>query len=237
MNHISDRQTVNLIRKHIQRAAEMVFPPKCIFCGCLLDAGLRFHICSSCYAKIPFASDYILKSGKKRSGGCDYTIYACSYTGIIKESLIRFKFFDKPGYYRAFARLLLDRLSAIEGDGKPDIITSVPLHTERQRVRGYNQAALLAGEIGRESGIKVDCNLLIRVRNTEVQSLLTGKTRENNILDAFRVTGAEKVRGRTVLLVDDVLTTGSTVDECSRVLKEAGASKVIAAVIAAGRKY
>lgn len=237
LNRFADKPTVYTIANYIEKAVEMVFPPKCIFCGCLLETGLKLHICGKCHAEIPFARECILRPGKKRSGGCDHAIYVCSYSGIIKESLIRFKFFNKPVYYRTFARLLAERLSEAGDDCKADIIASVPLYKERQLLRGYNQAALLAEELGRETGVRVGRNLLSRVRNTEVQSLLTGKTRENNILNAFKVNDNANVKGKAILLVDDVLTTGSTVDECSRVLKEAGASKVIAAVIAAGRKY
>lgn len=232
-----DKSPASAVRSCLERIIEMVFPPKCIFCGCVLEPGRKLQICTDCYRKVPFYSGELVRSGRQRGGGCDCAVCICRYTGIIRDSLIRFKFYSKPGYYRTFARMLSERLREIGDVNSFDLIVSVPLHKERQRARGYNQASLIAAELSRETGIPKNTSLLSRVRSTGVQSLLTGSEREKNVKGAFKVSDASKIRGRRILLIDDVLTTGSTVDECSRVLKEAGALTVIAAVVATGRKY
>lgn len=225
------------LRSRMEKGLEILFPPKCIFCGCVLETGRKLHICRSCYNKIPFASGDVIRSGRQQDGGCDCAVCIFRYTGIVKDALIRFKFFDKPGYYRTFARMLSGKLSETMGLKSFDFIVSVPLHKERQRSRGYNQAQLIAGELSRETGIPEYQYLLLREKNTKVQSLLPGREREQNVRGAFKINNGSRVKGKTVLLVDDVLTTGSTVDECSRALKEAGAISVVAAVLATGKKY
>lgn len=116
------------------------------------------------------------------------------------------------------------------------MIVSVPLHPKREQSRGYNQSYLIARELGRELGIKNEPRLLARVKNTHSQSLLKRDERLENIKDAFRITDTSRVEGKAIFLVDDILTTGATLNECSRVLKGAGAKKIVAAVIASGRR-
>jgi ComF family protein len=122
-------------------------------------------------------------------------------------------------------------------DYKFDIIISVPLHKQKQRSRGYNQSYLISRILSREIGVMEGSYLLSRVKNTKSQSTLSKKERISNIENAFKVLRPCEIDGRRVLLVDDVLTTGCTLDECSKVLKAAGAIEVVAAVIASGRKY
>lgn len=119
---------------------------------------------------------------------------------------------------------------------KFDIIISVPLYKEKERVRGYNQSQLISRILSRETGIAENSGLLLKVRDTGRQSLLNRKERSLNIKDAFQLTNKDRVKGKTVLLVDDILTTGYTVNECSRILKEAGAKWVTAAVVASGKR-
>lgn len=113
-----------------------------------------------------------------------------------------------------------------------DSIIPVPLHKRRLRWRGFNQALMLAREISEITGIWVDPNTLIRVRYTRPQTRLPFKERSENVKGAFEVARETFVRDRSVLLVDDVATTGSTLTECARVLKKAGARRVEALTIA-----
>jgi ComF family protein len=108
----------------------------------------------------------------------------------------------------------------------PDLIVPVPLHPERLRQRGFNQAQLLAGIFFPERRQKLHLSLIQRLRATPPQTGLTGEMRRRNMKGAFGVTAPEQVAGRTVLLIDDVLTTGATVEECARVLQRAGAGDV-----------
>lgn len=216
----------------------ILFPPRCIFCGGLLEPGNVLQICSECYLKIPFAAEKIVRTGASEPhSGCDGTICVCEYSGIVRESLIRFKFYSKPGYYRTFARLISDRMTRLAGVGKFDMVVSVPLHKQREFSRGYNQAYLISKALGRDLILPERSYLLKRHKNTDTQSLLKRSERRRNVTDAFYVAVPDEVKGRSILLVDDIMTTGFTLDECARMLKEAGAVSVIAAVVASGRKF
>jgi len=183
-------------------------------------------------------TDYLSAGGESiLEEYCDSIICLCEYTGIIRESLKRYKFYNKPGYYRVFGKLLAEKIKKVTDFQKFDIIISVPLHRNRERIRGYNQSLLISRVVGRELGIQECSWLLEKVKDTPSQSLLNRQKRESNIKDAFRVTFSDRVRDKSILLIDDILTTGNTVNECSRVLKQCGARHVTAAVIASGRKY
>lgn len=217
--------------------ADMIFPPRCVFCNALMEPGAELHICGTCHKDIPFTgADPVRLPGLSASNGCDAAVSVCRYTGIVKNSLIRYKFCNKPGYYRAFSKLMTAHILKVTNSIKFDIIISVPLHKSRESQRGYNQALLISRAFSRETGIKECSGLLVRTRNTGAQSLLDRKRRLVNVKDAFSVTHPEKVKGKSVLLIDDVLTTGTTVNECGKILKEAGAKTVMAAVIATGQK-
>lgn len=216
----------------------LFFPPRCIFCSTILEFDKTIEICDSCYEKIPFSGPGYLPSNKEDKISCNGIICACSYKGIVKEALKRYKFKGKASYCRAFAKLLTDKVKKEAGNKKFDIIVSVPLHRKKERLRGYNQSELISRLLSRQTGIKNYPNILSRVRDTSGQSLISSKKdRYENIKNAFSVTDSKIVEGKSVILVDDIVTTGFTISECARVLMEAGASEVIAVVIASGRSF
>lgn len=216
----------------------LIFPPKCIFCGEILSASVKINICGSCFNKIPFMKEnYLRRSNEPHAGeSCDAIVCVCEYSGIIKEAIRRYKFSNKSSYYRVFGKLLSDKVKKMTNFWKFDIIISVPLHKDRESFRGYNQSYLISKILSKGLGIEESSYLLKRMVRTDTQSLLSRNERIFNVRGAFKVADPGKVKGKTILLVDDILTTGSTINECSRVLKENGASCVVAAVIASGRK-
>ena len=217
-----------------------IFPPRCIFCGTLLSPSVNLEVCGSCYEKIPFLSDDAsgVFNQTLLNSCCDDIICVCEYSGIIKESLKRFKFYNKASYHRTFARLLADKVKKMTKSRNFDIIVSVPLYKDKERARGYNQARLISKLLSRYTGMKEHSQLLSRVRDTGSQSLIHARDqRYKNIKDAFKVNDIDGVKGKSLIIVDDILTTGFTIGECSRVLKEAGAREIVAAVIASGRKF
>ena len=214
----------------------LIFPPKCIFCRKLLDVTAEMEICNDCFRQIHLFSEN--SRVKNTSSFCDEIVCVSEYSGIIKEALKRYKFNGKPSYCRAFSKLLIKKVKIMTNCRKFDIIVSVPLHKSRETVRGYNQALLISKIVSKATGIREESGVLKRVRETSAQSLISSRHgRLNNIKDAFKVTQPHKLAGKSIILIDDILTTGHTVDECSRALKEAGALWVTAAVIASGRKY
>ena len=151
----------------------------------------------------------------------------------MKDMILLFK-------YRGFEVLGLDlgdflcRSLAAEDDlwlGL-DAVIPVPLHRKKLKTRGFNQAEVLAARIARTRKIELLNRRLIKIRNTPPQTTLEGRERDQNVRGAYRVRRAGNLKGRTVLLVDDVYTTGSTIRECSRMLKQAGVTEVRAVTLA-----
>lgn len=220
-----------------EKLAGILLPPKCIFCAELLEPGTVLQICGDCYSKIPFAEEAVVRTGAGESHtGCDGAICVCDYSGIVRESLIRFKFYSKPGYYRTYGKLMAERIRKLTDINGFDMLVSVPLHQQRQYTRGYNQAFLISRALSRELKLPERSDLLKRLKDTDTQSLLDRNDRRRNVTDAFAVTAPDELEAKTVLLVDDILTTGFTMDECARTLKNAGARVVIGTAVATGRK-
>ncbi len=219
----------------ISYVLKFLFPEKCIFCAQMLNYKENRAVCSECYSKIQFLPDIVYQMG--REVYFDEVVCVSSYSGIVKDAIKRFKFEKKPWYYRAFGRLMAEKIKKVTSVSNFDIIISVPLHKSKYAVRGYNQAYLLSSFLSRELGIKEKSNIISRVKNTKVQSLLSKDERSLNIKHAFKVLRPNEVYGKRVLIIDDVLTTGGTLSECSRVLKESGAVKVTVAVIASGKNF
>lgn len=217
----------------------LVFPPKCIFCGKLLDLKASLLICSICYKKIEFFHENKAEQANRNKitdRWCDEMVYACKYNGIIKYSIIKYKFFNKAHHFNTYAAFLENRLRNLPGIRETDMIISVPIHRKRMKIRGYNQSYLISRELSKKMKIPERSELLVRIKHADNQSHIAGNMRFSNIRGVFKVTDPDAVKGKRILLIDDVLTTGSTVNECARVLKEAGAEHVIAAAVASGRR-
>lgn len=144
-----------------------------------------------------------------------------------------FKYHRMIGLHELFATLLLDYFSshAITFP-KESLMVPIPLHTQRERIRGFNQSALVARKISQALGISYGMDILVRARNTKPQISLRRSERLQNIQGAFVVRNPELVRGKRIILFDDVATSGATIEEAAKTLKSAGAKKVWAVTIA-----
>ncbi len=208
---------------------DIFFPPKCCMCRLLLDNHSDL-ICPNCRKQLPYT-----KNGGKSKGNfftaCVSPLY---YEGDVREALLRYKFQRATGYAEPFGKLLAECIEEYI-DSEVDIISWVPLSKKRYRERGYDQAKLLAQVVSREVGIPCVA-VLKKVRNTKPQSRTgSGEKRRANISGAYTVIDVNAVKGKRILLIDDIVTTGSTFSECARTLGMAGADKVYCA--AAARKH
>ncbi len=167
---------------------------------------------------------------------CDGIVCVGRYTDSLKNSLKRFKFSDKSSYYRAFGKLLALKVQNTLKPEEIDLILPVPLHRSRKKQRGYNQAGLIADCVARTLNIPVKTSILTKTSESQSQSALGRKERLFNLEGAFDITVPEAVFNKNILLIDDIITTGSTVNQCSKVLKQAGAARVMAGVVATTRK-
>ena len=208
---------------------ELLFPPKCVLCRKLLKSG-EIDLCRECRADAP---EY---AGKKINiRFLDSFAAVWYYEGNVRRSLLRFKFYNARSYGVSYGRILAMRLQREYHDGF-DMLTWVPVSRLRKLRRGYDQVELLAKAVGRELGLS-PVPTLKKIRNNRPQSRLKDPAaRRANVLGAYRLLEGAAVKGKRVLLLDDILTTGATAGECARVLLSAGAKEVHCAAVAAARK-
>lgn len=211
---------------------DLLFPPRCVFCRRLLHRGEE-GICPRCQQELPWALGAEAEQTGEFFSLCASPLW---YQDQVRASFHRYKFKGVRGYSRTYGRLVAqcvqDHLT-----GRYDLITWVPLSRARLRQRGYDQAMLLASAAALALD-DVAAETLCKVRDTEAQSGL-GKndaSRRANVLSAYQVTDPALVEGRRVLLIDDIVTTGSTLSECARVLRTAGATDVVCAALARSRR-
>ena len=209
---------------------DLLFPPKCVFCGKLLSRG-ELGFCGRCQKELPW-----LEGAAAERTGEFFELCASplAYRDLVRDSIRRYKFKGRQGYHKTYGRLVAqcvhDHLA-----GKYDLITWVPLSDRRRKERGYDQAFLLASAAALELG-DVAVETLRKGRNTQAQSGLSDDAaRRANVLGAYTIVDPELVEGKRVLLIDDVVTTGSTFSECARVLRSAGAAGVVCATLARAR--
>ena len=205
----------------------LLFPPKCPFCGKVQDA---VGICTNCEKELPRVPD--AEAVRKGPDGvcCAGAVW---YEGTVRDALLRFKF---EGAAEAAEPLgeLLARCAAEQFGGEFDTVTWVPVSRKRLRSRGYDQAERLAGAACRLWETD-PVRLLEKVMDNPPQSgLHEAAARRANVLGVYDAVG--EIEGKRILLVDDICTTGSTLAECVRVLEEAGAASVVCAVVAFTRQ-
>ena len=208
---------------------DLFYPSRCVFCRRFLPPGPP-RICPACNAKLPRAED-----GRRRKGDFfSECISALYYEGDVREAIHRYKFGGVQAYAPVFGELTAAVIYE-QLEGEYDILSWVPLDPGRKRSRGYDQAELIARDVGRRLQ-KEPAAVLKKKRGVTPQSK-TGKpeARKANIAGAYQVTDRSLVEGKRILLIDDIVTTGSTLSECAKTLLLAGAEEVRCATLASTR--
>lgn len=207
----------------------LLFPPKCVLCGKLLE-GEETDLCRTCRVESPWHAKNNLKFPFLDSWAAVWY-----YEGYIRKSLHRFKFNRARHYAPAYGRLLAMKLLTEYPEGF-DVLTWVPVSKVRKFTRGYDQVELLADAVGRELGM-IPMRTLRKRRNNRAQSSITGQAqRRANVLGVYRILDPDLVRGKRVLLLDDIITTGATAGEAARVLLTTGAKEVHCGCVAVANK-
>lgn len=191
----------------------------CFLCGRLMKKEISQELCPHCQEERP-------PFRLARAVG--------PYRGLLKDIILEFKYKGRRSLYQPLGYLLAQAIAAEPLFGKPQVVIPVPLARERLRQRAFNQAELLAREVGRLLGLKVVDHVLLKERDTIPQAGLNRKERWLNLRDSFTLGTTSIVDGQDVLLVDDVLTTGATAAACTIVLLQAGARSVSVATLATG---
>ncbi|WP_242835586.1 ComF family protein [Ruminiclostridium josui] len=200
---------------------------------------MPIYICEKCVGEIDYYKNSILSLNLpvEIQNYCDGILCVGRYSDSLKEALRRFKFSNKPSYYRAFGKLLALKIESTGQKANFDMIVPVPLYKSRHKQRGYNQAELMAEQISKTLKVPCEKNLLIKTSPTKSQSALKRTDRLLNLEDAFMVVSDGVAANKNILLIDDIVTTGSTLNQCCKALKQAGAKRIIAGVIATTRNY
>lgn len=153
-------------------------------------------------------------------------MYFFKYDGIIRKTIIDYKFNDKSYIYKTYTNFFLKNEKFCEIIKKYDIIIPVPISSKRSKQRGYNQSLLIAKELAKKTNIKLENKCLIKSKNIIEQSKLNKEERKQNIIGVYKLKNEQKIKNQKILIVDDIYTTGSTVNECCKTLLKAKPSKI-----------
>lgn len=218
------------------RILSFIFPIRCPFCGKPLPQGIGF--CEACNSKLShITGEFCPKCGRKYTYcNCSDKIYAFErcvepfyYEGLVKKALLKFKFYGHQGGAKVFASYAAESVRRAYKNIKFDFVTSVPLSKAEIKKRGFNQSELLGRALAKELKLPYR-ETLLKPRDLPPQHSLSAQQRWINIDGAF--TSHQKLNGKLILLVDDIITTGATLNECSKVLRSAGTKYVFCATIA-----
>lgn len=229
-----------VVHSFLSACQELVFPSSCLACERRLPLRQLPLFCDDCGSRIPFVhSPRCPCCGLPHTGGGDRLCGVCLtrpyafslaraavlYQPPVASLISTLKFNGQMTCLSTLARLAVTSPGFRELSD-PDLILPVPLHAKRLRQRGFNQSLVLARFCFPGSKRKIDAATLIKIRSTIPQTQLSGTERRRNISGSFSVKQPEKVKNKKILLIDDVFTTGSTVNECARILHRAGAGQV-----------
>ncbi len=231
-----------------EASGRLVYPPHCVVCGRPTQEDEDRYLCRDCIGTIRFVNGPTCRkcghelgpytAAGTRCANCrnmplrfDRAVAAAHHAGAARHMVLAFKFAAQKYHAFPLSKLLAACLNDTDIPEKAQLIVPVPLHRSRLRSRGFDQSELLARELGDRLGLPVSTKILRRIVNTPPQTRATSRAgRRANVKGAFRVRRfAALIRGKSLLLVDDVLTTGATTSECAGVLKRAGAKRVYVA--------
>ena len=208
------------------RLLALLFPPRCVLCRRFLPKD-QTDFCHHCREHAP-------EFGKSKTQLSFLAVWTAVwyYKDTVRDSILRYKFSGRRSYAPAYGRVLAMKLRK-EGLDDFDLLTWVPIAPLRRLRRGYDQVELLAGEVACNLGVQ-STKTLRKIRNTPPQSGIANVShRRANVVGAYKPVQPDVIRGKRILLLDDVITTGATASECARTLLTAGAKEVVCAALAA----
>ena len=236
----------------VETLLDFVYPRNiyCLLCGEAIEKTEPYSLCSACRGQIRFiTSRFCEKCGKPLESmylptKCPDCIqsthyftkgFSCvEYDDNIKKLVYDLKYHNKRYLAYHMAEMMTERFMKM-GWGKPDLIVPIPLHRKKERDRGFNQSALIARYIGAFLGIPVECKGVLRMKETEIQNKLNREERKENLKNAFKIIENNKFSNKKVMILDDIYTTGSTIDACAKELCKAKPREINCMTFATGR--
>lgn len=198
----------------INSALDYFFPPICGMCGEINEN----YICNNCYENIKKIKKCVINEYNNRN--FSKHLYIFKYEGIIRNKIIEYKFEDKGYLYKMFAKIILCDKKTCNFIKKYDVIIPVPISKKRKKKRGYNQSELVANELAQKLNQDIWTDIIIKKKDNKPQSELNKLERIKNVEDIYEINKPIEVKNKKVLLLDDIYTTGSTVNEIARKLKQ-----------------
>lgn len=203
-----------------EKIINLIYPKVCGICGEIASD----DICNKCKVEI---------KGWKRNKKHIYLtknftthMYLFDYHEAIRQKILEFKFKEKTYLYESFVKIIINDKKICGFLKSYDIIIPVPISKRRKSLRGYNQSEMISKKVAKKVQIEYRDDILYKIKDTLPQSLLDKERRRENIKDAYYIKNKEAVKNKRIVLLDDIYTTGNTVNECSKVLKEAGAKEI-----------
>ena len=210
----------------LNKIIDYVYPNVCGFCNKIIS---KEYTCKTCQEKLKYMYEAEQQFISVRNN-FDILICAYKYKGFVRTRILEYKFKNKKYLYASLSERLIKLL--LKYAYEIDFVVPVPIHRKRNFQRGYNQSLLIAKFIALKLNLKLDNNIIKKIVNNKPQSLISVNKKAQNVQNVYKIKNANRIIGKTILLIDDIYTTGATVNECSKVLKEYGVKKIIVATIA-----
>lgn len=200
----------------------LIYPPICGICGKINPN----FLCNKCEIQLRKQAKFEIKKNQNTNYYFQEHLYIFEYQGMIRKIILNYKFKDKSYLYQTIVNFLLKNKKFFQILKSYDTIIPVPISKKRRKERGYNQSELIAREIAKRTGLDYQNRCLIKTKNIIEQSKLNKEERQKNIQGVYELRQLQKLQDKKILLIDDIYTTGSTVNECSKILMEANPKKV-----------
>ena len=225
---------MNKIFRIQEKISNLLYPPICGICEKINKDGL----CPKCNLELKKQSEVSIlqkeeiEENIKKEKYFEELMYIFKYEGQVRKLILDYKFNEKSYLYKTFVNFLLKNEKIFENIKKYDKIIPVPISKKRNKERGYNQSMLIAEEIANKTNLELVNNCLIKTKNIIEQSKLNKEDRQQNIQGVYNLQNARLIINKKILLIDDIYTTGSTVNECCKILQQAN-PKIIGVLVLA----
>ena len=223
--------SIFVLEKILNKMLNIIYPPICVICGKKDDN----YLCNNCQKKIKKLE--LIKIDEYEDKYFDKHLYIFKYKGIIRDKIIDYKFNNKSYINELFVKIILKNEKICRFLKSYDIIIPVPIHKKRKRQRGYNQSELIVRNLAncikeKNVNIQVVTDVLIKTKNNIPQNKLNKEQRTKNIQNVYEIQNQEKIFNKNIIIFDDIYTTGSTVNECARILRKADCKNILVFTIA-----